>query len=179
MKMEQEIELLEAEYVSVYNELMDALDKLYAIRNDVKPLDPTLLETRKQFQSSLTMTLPMLKTVAHGAGNEGHENELDTRLFKLMEENYKLDKNLVENEEKQNILVKEFSELRTEYIELLKETRELTSHLEKPSEGEKPVERDPAIETKNIVLKELITALIFQSGYQGTNEKIDEWLEYL
>ncbi|SCU77571.1 LAME_0A01552g1_1 [Lachancea meyersii CBS 8951] len=187
--MESRIRELEDHHARVYRELLEVLDKLYLAKSEMSVQDESALMIRRQLQASMMMTAPITTSMT----NEG---ELNSRLEKLMRENYDMDGKLARHQNEKLRLVKEIYSGQKEYKELVGRIRPVASELrnraeterkvvsqEKVVDGDENKESDKNNETNGIneneVLKELIVGLIYQSGYQGTNETIENWLRYL
>ncbi|SCU81770.1 LANO_0B04126g1_1 [Lachancea nothofagi CBS 11611] len=172
--MERRVHELEDRYVRVYRELLKALDELYLYRQRIVPKDESVLAVRRQLQSSMTMTAPMIQAM----GNDG---ELELRLRELMRENYEMDETFAEHQNEHIRLLNRLSEKRSQYEKLVATARPIAAEIRKLAPRSHPgidgVDKD--VKDENEVLKELIVGMIIQSGYQGTNRLISEWLEYL
>ncbi|CUS24784.1 LAQU0S19e01552g1_1 [Lachancea quebecensis] len=207
--MESRLQDLEERHVSVYRELLTALDELYLLRKGIRPEDETLLAVRHQLQSSLTMTAPMMSAM-------NGKTALDKRLLKLMQENHKLDAEVAAHQDEKLRLMRELGKERVRYKELVSNAHELTERQaraqgfgglrtsrglqdantstdreEQGNGGQNSGERDSTaeaspeqrdksqIERENEALSELLVGMIVHGGYLGTNKLFDEWLERL
>lgn len=199
--MESRLQELEERHVSVYRELLTALDELYLLRKGIQPEDETLLVVRRKLQSSLTMTAPMMSAM-------NGKTALDKRLTRLMKENHELDAEVAAHQDEKLRLLRELSDERMRYKELVNNARELTerqAHAQGIGELRMPrgrqdankstdsdlydsseqgdsteagsEQRDKAqIERENEALRELLVGMIVHGGYLGTNKVFDEWL---
>lgn len=116
----------------------------------------------------------------HAMTNDG---TLDKRLTNLMEENFQVDNEVAKNQNERLSLLQKIGEQRVRYAQLVDSTRTLTQDV-KDNTGSGYTESesedvDEKLEIENEALKEMIIGIILQSGYQGTNPLIDEWLEFL
>ncbi|SCU80973.1 LAMI_0B04346g1_1 [Lachancea mirantina] len=178
--MEQQIRDLETRYVGVYNDLINELDRIYLLRRKTAIQDEQLLAIRHQLQASLTMTIPLSK--AASIGNES--TDLDLRLHEMLVTGRQLDEQVIANQNQHLDQMTRLSQLRKEFFELRSETRCLVDVLRDrthnmpstPPEPTESVQNQSDVARQNERMKIVLTALIVQSGYQGTCTEIDEWL---
>ncbi|CEP61280.1 Mcm16p LALA0_S02e10836g [Lachancea lanzarotensis] len=182
--MESTIQELEDHHVQVYRELLEVLDELYLVRKGLIARDKSAMEIRRQLQCSMAMTSPMAKAMT----NDG---KLSSRLFDLMRQNYDEDGYVVRHQDEKLRLVSRLTEEREKYGKLLDRIKPVANEVRSWTKDEEIVgipektqdsglgSKEKFLEEENEVLRELLVAIIVQSGYQGTNETVDEWLEFL
>ncbi|AET41014.1 uncharacterized protein Ecym_7166 [Eremothecium cymbalariae DBVPG len=162
---------LQEEYEALTRELLEELGKLYLLQNDSGVLDPVDFEAYIQQQFAIIMNGA---TTSLSPGNILYE-----RLRQLRTLNHTKDKGVLEQLETQWNLIQKFTEARTKYTQLVKETKlnynQLKARQYIQDQNLQTSREDP----KTTQLHELLLTLIIQGGYQGTSDKIDQWLQDL
>ncbi|SCU78477.1 LAFA_0A06788g1_1 [Lachancea sp. 'fantastica'] len=177
--METTIRELEDHHVRVHRELLEVLDELYLARKGLKAHDRSAMVQRRELQCSMATTSP----IAEAMTNNG---KLEARLLDLMQQNYEKDGSVVRHQDEKLRLISRFTEERIKYGKLLQRIRPIAEEVRSWTADEIDPRKEAVVdegerylEKENETLRELLVGIIMQSGYQGTNKTVDNWLEFL
>ncbi|SCU93030.1 LADA_0G00958g1_1 [Lachancea dasiensis] len=173
--MSLSIEELEARHVRAYKRLLVSLDDLYLATHKIKPQDESVLAIRRQLQSSMTMSSPIIQAMSG-------DSELDMRLQQLLQENYETDGRVARHQDEFLKLLVRWRQERCKYENLVDKIRPVAAEVRELQAGDKNQGKENStseLGAENEILKELIVGLIIHAGYQGTSPTIDNWMKYI